>query len=141
MKTQITADDGTVTEWWGVDDNGTDWVHWKDGAEIERRPATPEELTVDSAWHEAAVVLPPVLTQAQQGIEGIFSQAANLQAQLQADIAAVTAGWNLLTDTERTQIILRMLNAFGMVMSGLTDHATLTGAIIPPTPPTPPASP
>lgn len=44
MRTEVYRDSALV-EWFGVD--GADWVHVRGGAEVERRPATPEELAAD----------------------------------------------------------------------------------------------
>lgn len=44
MRTEVYRD-STLVEWFGVD--GPDWVHVRDGAEVERRAATAEELAAD----------------------------------------------------------------------------------------------
>ena len=42
MMTQC-FDHGVLVESYGIDDTTGEWVHVRDGVEIERRPLTPEE--------------------------------------------------------------------------------------------------
>lgn len=44
MRTEI-YNAGVLVEWFGVD--GTDWVHWLNGAEVDRHPATAEQIAAD----------------------------------------------------------------------------------------------
>lgn len=69
------------------------------------------------------------LLNAQQGVATLHGEVPLFQAQLQADIATVTAGWQTLTAQQQTDIVLRILSGFGTAMQGLLAHATITGAI------------
>jgi hypothetical protein len=98
------------------------------GAVVDTHPATAEEA---SNFGPAAtpVPQPPALAAARQGIGTLHADVPTFQAQLQADIQTVTAGWQTLTAQQQTDLMLRILNGFGSAMAGLIDHATVTGAI------------
>jgi hypothetical protein len=131
MRTEVYRD-GAVVEWYGID--GTDWVHWRDGAEIERRPATSADQAAVTAAEEAAATQAAIDT-AQAGIDTLHASVPTFESQLASDLAAVqAAGWDALTSDQRTALMVRVLNGFGSAMTGLVDHATVTGAIAPAAP-------
>lgn len=102
-----------------------------DGSVLEQRNLTPAESSVmaaQSAADEQAVQV----ARAQADVEVLYAQMGALYAQLLSDIASVqSGGWDALGPDQRTEIIVRMLNGFKQVMTGLADHATVTGAITP----------
>jgi hypothetical protein len=135
MRTEVYRD-GAVVEWYGID--GTDWVHWRDGAEIERRTATPADKAADQAAvtaAEEAAATQAAIDTAQAGIDTLHASVPTFESQLASDLAAVqAAGWDALTSDQRTALMVRVLNGFGSAMTGLVDHATVTGAIAPAAP-------
>lgn len=54
MRTEV-YEDGALVEWWGVD--GDQWVRCVGGEEVERRPATPDELAADDPRPETPDII------------------------------------------------------------------------------------
>jgi hypothetical protein len=61
---------GQLAEWWDV--QGPDWVHWANGAEVGRRPATAAEL--------AAIQVDTATEQQQSNANTLRQQASNALA-------------------------------------------------------------
>lgn len=97
---------------------------------VQQRPLTDAELVWVQAY-DRDVAKAAAVDQAQQTVDGIQAQSLTFEQQLQADITAVQAGWATLDGATQTAIMLRILNGFATVQSGLQAHAAVTGAIDP----------
>jgi hypothetical protein len=122
-----TAPAGNEHERW--DDATSTYTAWdQSGVQTTTRAYTAAETAAAQAAalssKDAAAVV-----NAHQGLDTLHAEVPTWRTQLQADITAVTPGWQTLTAQQQTDIVLRMLNGFGTAMSGLLDHATVTGAI------------
>jgi hypothetical protein len=116
-------------EQWDLDTST--YTSWNpDGSTASQRPLTPEEVAALTAEQRAAQASTEVAS-AQQRIDTLHTDLPAQQAQIQADVQTVTAGWQTLTADQQTQIMLRVLNGFGNIVGALVAHATVTGAIPP----------
>ena len=75
-----------------------------------------------------SVVAPIAPAQAVSNAQGILAnlmtEQAALTAELQADLIAVENGWDTLSAADKTDVLLRILNAFGIVMTALVAAVT-----------------
>lgn len=124
-----TKPNGNATEVWD-DQAGTYTRYNADGTVTETRPLTADEASALAA-QEAGGAAALAVTSAQQAVNQLHAAVPDLHAQLAADIATVGAGWDGLTGDQRTAVLMRILNGFGTAMTGLLDHAIVTGSITP----------
>lgn len=100
------------------------------GTVVAQRALTADEVAKvqerDRTAAEAGAV-----AQAKQQIDTMHAATAEYRRQLAADIDAVGAGWQTLSADDQTGIVLRILNGFTTVLSGLLSHAVVTQSIDP----------
>jgi hypothetical protein len=64
------------------------------------------------------------ISNAQSVLANLMTEQAALTAELQADLIAVENGWDTLSAADKTDVLLRVLNAFGIVMTALVAAVT-----------------
>ena len=130
MGTYAVIDSGVVTNIVVAENNHAVANGWIDIDNIIP-PPTIGSTFINGVWTSPPASAPtPIQAAAAQLQQMADIDLPAFTTQLQADIATVTStGWASLTAQQQHDIMLRILNGFGSVMTAIQAHAVATGTL------------